>query len=327
MPLVSVIIPVFNGEKTIKNTIESVINQTFRDWELIVINDGSQDATLDIVTTIKDTRLKVFSYPNAGAPASRNRGFSHSEGEFIAFLDADDRWTPDKLQAQLKALQENSEAAVAYSWSDFVDESGEFLRQGSYSTVSGNVYEKLLLTDFLDNGSNPLIRRQAFMEVEGFDESLPAGQDWDLYLRLAARYNFVVVPLPQILYRVSANSISSNVMRLESGCLKAIERAFSEAPESLHHLKPYSLANLYKYLTYNILASPPERYKGLAAARFFGKAIVCDRDCLPEQRLLLKILLKIALVALLPSQQAQALINKSNTLPKIQNVLLSYMRV
>jgi len=135
------------------------------------------------------------------------------------------------------------------------------------------------------------------------------------------------VPLPQILYRVSANSISSNAMQLESGCLKAIERAFSEAPESLQHLKRYSLANLYKYLTYKILAAPPERHKGLAAARFLWQAMVCDRDRLPEQRILLRILLKIALVALLPPQQAQALINKSNTLPKIQNVLLSYMRV
>ncbi|MFB2895267.1 glycosyltransferase [Aerosakkonemataceae cyanobacterium BLCC-F50] len=326
MPLVSVIIPIFNGEKTIRDTIESVINQTFSNWELIAIDDGSQDATLDIVSSIKDSRLKVFSYPNAGAPTSRNRGFSHSEGEFIAFLDADDCWTPDKLEAQLKALQENPDAAVAYSWSDFVDESGSFLRQGSHSTVSGNVYEKLLLADFLDNGSNPLIRRQAFMEVGGFDESLPAGQDWDLYLRLAARYNFVVVPVSQILYRVSANSISSNVMRLESGCLKAIERAFSQAPESLQYLKPYSLANLYKYLTFKILDAPPERHKGLAAARFIWQAIVCDRDRLPKQQILFRILLKIALFTLLPSKKAQALIDKSNTLPKIQNVLLSYMR-
>lgn len=326
MSQVSVIIPVYNGEKTIRETVDSVFKQTFSDFELIVINDGSKDGTLEILASVEDSRLKVFSYLNAGASVSRNRGFSHSEGDFIAFLDADDLWTPDKLEAQWKALQENPDAAVAYSWSDFVDESGKFLRQGSHSTVSGNVYEKLLLADFLDNGSNPLIRRQAFMEVGGFDESLAAGQDWDLYLRLAARYNFVVVPLPQILYRVSANSISSNVMRLESGCLKAIERAFSQAPESLQYLKPYSLANLYKYLTYKILDAPPERRKGLVAARFFWQAIICDRDHLPKQQILFRILLKIALFTLLPSKKAQALIDKSNTLPKIQNVLLSYMR-
>ncbi|MCL1464460.1 glycosyltransferase [Argonema galeatum] len=327
MPLISVIVPVFNGEKTILVTIESVLKQTFTDFEVIIVNDGSQDATLDIVSCIQDPRSKVFSYPNSGANVSRNRGFYHANSEFIAFLDADDIWTTDKLEAQFRALQDNPQAAVAYSWCDFVDESGKFLHRGSYSTVTGNVCEKLLLGDFLDNGSNPLIRRQAFSEVGGFDESLPAAQDWDLYLRLAARYNFVAVPSTQILYRVSANSISSNVYRLESACLQVLERAFTQAPESLQHLKPYSLANLYKYLTYKVLEAPTERHKGFTAARFLWEALRNDRDRIPEPRILLKILIKIAVVALLPPQKAQTLINRSNTLRPIHNVLLSYIRV
>jgi glycosyltransferase involved in cell wall biosynthesis len=120
MPLISVIIPVYNGEKTIKETIEAVLNQTFSDFELIVINDGSQDSTLDIVSSIQEARIKVFSYPNAGQAISRNRGLSHACGEFIAFLDADDLWTPDKLEAQLKALQANPQAGVAYSWTAWI---------------------------------------------------------------------------------------------------------------------------------------------------------------------------------------------------------------
>src|SRR4028119_812278 len=112
MSLISVIIPVYNGEKTIQETIESVLNQTFTDFELIVINDGSQDATLEIVERIQDSRLKVLSYPNAGQAASRNRGLSHASGEYISFIDADDLWTPDKLEAQLRALQDNPQAAV-----------------------------------------------------------------------------------------------------------------------------------------------------------------------------------------------------------------------
>jgi glycosyltransferase involved in cell wall biosynthesis len=90
MPLISVVIPVYNGEKTILETIESVLNQSFTDFEIIVINDGSQDATLEIVSSIKDPRLKVFSYPNAGQAIARNRGVSHAVGEFVSFLDADD---------------------------------------------------------------------------------------------------------------------------------------------------------------------------------------------------------------------------------------------
>jgi glycosyltransferase involved in cell wall biosynthesis len=85
MTLISVIVPVYNGKKTIRETIESVLAQSFSDFELIVINDGSQDSTLAVLASIQDPRLKIFSYPNAGLSASRNRGFSQASGEFIAF--------------------------------------------------------------------------------------------------------------------------------------------------------------------------------------------------------------------------------------------------
>src|SRR3712207_5841233 len=98
MSLISVIVPAYKGEKTIQKTIESVLNQTFTDFELIVINDGSQDATLDVVSSIQDSRLKLFSYPNAGISTTRNRGIYHAVGEYISFIDADDLWTPDKLK-------------------------------------------------------------------------------------------------------------------------------------------------------------------------------------------------------------------------------------
>src|SRR5919199_2454966 len=250
MPSISVIIPVYNGEKTIKETIESVLKQTFKDFELLVINDGSQDATLDIVNRIQDPRLKVFSYPNAGQSTSRNRGIELAVGEYISFIDADDLWTPDKLEAQVKALQENPQAAVAYSWTDWIDQSSQLIGKGSYITENGEVFAKLLLNDFVANGSNCLIRRQALIEVGGFDESVTPAEDWDLWLRLAARYEFVVVPSPQILYRISPNSASFDVWKMEASSLKVIEKAFAQAPESLRPLKKKSLGNRYKYLTY-----------------------------------------------------------------------------
>ncbi len=101
MPKISVIIPVYNAEETIKETLESVLSQTFSQFEIIVINDGSQDKTLEIVSRILDPRLKVLSYPNAGVSVSRNRGISQAAGEYVSFLDADDLWTPDKLETQL----------------------------------------------------------------------------------------------------------------------------------------------------------------------------------------------------------------------------------
>jgi GT2 family glycosyltransferase len=309
MPLICVIIPAYNASKTIQETIESVLNQTFTDFELIVINDGSQDATLEVVDRIRDHRLKVFSYPNAGVSASRNRGLAKATGEFISFLDADDLWTPDKLEGQLQALQANPQAAVAYSWTDYIDEFGQFLYSGKHPTVTGDVYSELLLNDFLENGSNPLIRREALIQVGGFDESLFGPEDWELFIRLAARYPFVVVPRSQILYRLSTTSISFNLSRQEAQCLQVIERAFNQAPESLAHLKPRSLANLYQYLLFRGLAGPLERHSALAAARCLWHSIRYDPAVLRRRsRLMLIVTLKIVAALVLPPQQAQALL-------------------
>jgi glycosyltransferase involved in cell wall biosynthesis len=327
MPIVSVVIPVYNGEKTIRETINCVLNQSLSDFELLVVNDGSKDSTLEIVSRIQDPRLKVFSYPNAGLAATRNRGISLSSSDYISFIDADDLWTPDKLEAQLKALEDNPQAAIAYSWTDCIDESSQFLRKGGYLTVNGDVYSQLLVVDFLESGSNPLFRKQALIEVGGFDESLTAAEDWDILLRLAARYPFVAVPSPQILYRVSATSMSANVERQEATCLKVLERAYSQAPASLKYLKKYSMANLYKYLTYKALEGTPERKKGLIAARFFMRFVISDRVLL-RKRFIWKILLKIILWIFLSPEQAQRLIQAQfKTLPHIHTTLLTQFQI
>ena len=311
MPVISVIIPVYNGEKTIQETIESVLNQTFSDFELIVINDGSTDSTLSILNRIQDPRLKVFSYPNVGLAATRNRGIARANGEYISFIDADDLWTADKLEAQLKALLENPDAAVAYSWTDSIDESSNFLRPGAHKTVNGNVYSQLLASNFLASGSNPLIRKQALEEIGKFDESLTAGEDWDMWLRLAARFHFVAVPEPQILYRQPLNSMSANVVRQESECLKVIERAFERSPASLQHLKRESITNIYEYLIFRAIEGSPNRSKSLAAARYFWKTISRKPSVLwKRQRLMAILFLKIVTGILLPPQQAEAFLSR-----------------
>ncbi len=314
MPLISVIIPVYNGEKTIKDTIESVLNQTFSDLELIVINDGSQDATSEIVNRIREPRLKFFSYPNAGLAASRNRGISLAVGEFISFIDADDLWTPDKLESQFNALQVNAQAAVAYSWTDWIDESGQFLRPGGYIIANGNVYEQLLKRDFIEGGSNVLIRTQALAEVGGFDESLNAVEDWDMWLRLAARYEFASIPSPQILYRISPNSMSTDVWKMETASLQVIERAFADAPQSVKIQKRAIFGERYKYLTLKAIEGSPERRRGLTAARFFWKAIINDPTWLQRTQLMIVVLLKICIATLLTPQQAKLLLLKVKSL-------------
>ena len=116
MPTISIVIPAYNAERTILETIKSVQKQTFSDFEIIVINDGSTDRTLELVLSVEEPRLKIFSYQNGGVSVARNRGISHATGEFIAFLDADDLWTSDKLELQLAGLKQHPEAGIAYSW-------------------------------------------------------------------------------------------------------------------------------------------------------------------------------------------------------------------
>lgn len=324
MSLISVVIPVFNGEKTIKETITSVLSQTFNDFELIIINDGSQDLTLEVISSIKDNRIQIYSYPNAGLAVSRNRGISHATSDYIAFIDADDLWTSDKLESQLKALKNHSEAAVAYSWTDYIDENSQFLGKGSHVTANGNIYPHLLLTDILENGSNPLIRKQAFLEVGNFDESLRAAEDWDMFLRLASRYHFVAVASPQVLYRISANSMSANILQQERESLKVIERAFKQAPQSLQYLKKPSLANLYKYLTHKALEGTPKPQKGLLAAKMLVSAVKNDLS-LFQAKVIGKVILKILTMVFLPPNLAQVVITKFKKLSNTKT-LLGYMQ-
>ncbi|MEH2373126.1 glycosyltransferase [Nostoc sp.] len=306
---ISVIIPAYNSEKTIKETIQSVLNQTFTDFELIIINDGSQDSTLEVVTQIQDPRIKVFSYSNAGGNVSRNRGLHRAGGEFVSFLDADDLWTPDKLQSQLKALQENVTAKVAYSWTDYIDTNSQFLFSGKRINENRNLYDNLLLDNFLENGSNPLICKKALITLGGFDEFLNAAQDWDMWLRLASKFDFICVPSVQILYRISPNSLSCNLVRQEKSCLQVLERAYKERPSlldppsrsTLKNSWNISLANLYKYLTCKALQKPFNRQKGLTAARFLWKYFLNDSSRLENINLILKMLLKIVIIFIFPS--------------------------
>lgn len=310
MSTISVIIPAYNCAKTIQETIESVLNQTFNDLELIVINDGSYDSTLDVVEKNHDSRIKTFSYYNAGSNISRNRGINHAVGKYVTFLDADDIWTSDKLEKQVLALQEYPTAKVAYSWTDYIDENGKIIFSGTHISLSGYVYESLLVKNFLENGSNPLICKDAMHRCGGFDESLVAGQDWDMWLRLSRDFHFVAVPSVQILYRISANSLSCNLERQEKACLQVLNKAYSTSPESIQHLKADSFANLYKYLTWKALQNPFNRQKGKLGAVFLWKYIKNDSSRLQSIDLTLVLLFKIVVILIFAPTLSTAFLSK-----------------
>ncbi len=285
MPTISIIIPAYNAERTILETIESVQQQTFSDFEIIVINDGSTDKTLELLESIKDERLKIFSYKNGGPSKARNHGIKNANGEFIAFLDADDMWTPDKLELQLAALEKYPEAGVAYSWNYFKYEKEEDYYADCDSFFEGNVYADLLIGNFLHNGSNPLIRKPAIDSIGFFDIKIKSCEDWDFYLRLAAKWNFVLVQKPQIIYRQSSNSISSSKIDvMKQNMLLVIEREFSEAPSEFQHLKKQSLAWTHKYIAHLCLKHKNSKIKDLNLAAYeLCRAIYIEPKILLEK--------------------------------------------
>lgn len=247
-PAISVIIPAYNAERTILDTIYSVLAQTFANFELIVINDGSTDQTPELVCSVQDPRLKLFNYENAGLSTARNRGIERSIGQYISFLDADDQWTTDKLELQLKALQQNPQAGVAYSWTTYIDEQGKILSSGEPAFYQGNVHRDLLIKNIIVNGSNVLLKREVVERVGGFDPNISACEDWEYWLRIAPYFEFVVVPKPQIFYRLSSTTLSSKIDKMEKYHLSVLEKAFQAAPPHLQYLKPQAMSELYWFI-------------------------------------------------------------------------------
>lgn len=309
MPTISVIVPAYNSQNTILETIASIQKQTFTDFELIVINDGSSDRTLELIQTVLDPRLKVASYENGGVSVARNCGISLATGEYITFIDADDLWTPDKLELQLAALHQHPAAGVAYSWTCFMDRQGKFFHDDRPIYFAGNVYAELLKTNFLLSGSNPLIRRTALADVGKFDPTLTHAEEWDLYLRLAAKYDFVVVPKTQIFYRQTAGSASAKIEVMEKDAIRVIDRAFQLAPAQLQDLKNQSLANLYRYLAHLYLT----KISGATAAGVAWQKLQMAIQLQPQiclNRKVQTLLVKLLLIQLLSPKLANYLLQK-----------------
>ena len=308
MVSVSVIIPAYNAENTIEKTIQSVLNQTHTDWELILIDDGSQDATVEIVSKISDPRIRVLSYPNAGVSTGRNRGLEQARGEFVAFLDHDDLWSPNKLESQLQALRQHPDAALAYSWTDHCDRDGKTIAAGRHLSWTGDVYSKLLVDNFLDTASNPLIRKAALDEVGGFDPSIDSSGEWDLGLRLAIRYPFVAVPESQIQHTISSTAMSAKIEPHKQECLEVVRRAFAQAPASLQHLKKASQANVYKYLLCKSLEGKPTPAKGRQALGLLWDYIRCEPKLQSQLKFVSIMAIKGGVTAVLPSDRAESML-------------------
>lgn len=327
---ISVLIPAYNAKTTIIETIASVLAQTWTDLEVLVGDDGSQDNTVAVLRSkYTDPRLQIHCFPHRGVQATRNQLLSLSIGDYIAFLDADDLWTPDKLEKQYQAIQAHPTATIAYSWTQYIDEANQPLPIHCRSSFEGNVHLPLLLSDFIGNGSNPLVERSAMIAVGGFDETFVAAQDWDLWIRLAARYEFAVVPETQILYRqyTETGSISSNVLCHEKFSRQIVEREVAAFPDRLQQYRRGILANRYKGFAWkSLFGYPTRRRRGWMAARFMSFAIYYDPTLLRCQ-FIPALLTKIVLWSIFPGTNVYRWMHRFPVLLDVQRQLLNEIKV
>jgi len=282
---VSIVTPAFNGAATILDAVHSVQRQTFADWELIVVDDGSTDATVDTVASIGDRRVRIERTPTRSGPArARNRGVALARGEFVAFLDADDVWMPEKLAHQVQALERMSTAGAAYSWTAFIDEQGRYMFAKEPSFSEGDVFDDLLVTFFIASGSNVMARRRAIEAVGGFDESLPILEDWEFWLRFAQRWRFALVRRYDTLYRFRVGSRSSRAYAHHADAIRLVQKMFASAPEHVRSRQDEAIANLKQHVCILQLTKTTEPGSRRRAWRMLLESVKLDRRLLRASR-------------------------------------------
>ncbi|WP_051531649.1 glycosyltransferase family 2 protein [Sphingomonas sp. URHD0057] len=217
--LVSVVVPAYNGEATLSETLWSARAQTHAQLEVIVVDDGSTDRTPEIVQSHAnaDPRIRYVRQDNAGVAAARNTGARLSKGEFLAPIDSDDLWHKTKIERQLEAFEHGApEVGVVYTWFALIDDESRIIHTKHSPDYAGWVLPVLAEFNFVGNGSAPLIRMDAFRNTSGYDPSLRGRggegcEDWKLYCELAEKYQYAVVPSHLTGYRSLPHNMSANV--------------------------------------------------------------------------------------------------------------------
>lgn len=278
IPKVSVIVPAYNVSKYIQEALISLEKQTFSDFEVLIVDDGSTDDTAAVVQkfTRRDSRFKLLQKANGGLSSARNYGISHAQGEYIALLDGDDVYHKDKLATHVARLYSRADVGVVYSASRTIRDDGK----STFITLSGKpVYPNpllaLLCKNFVGHGSNAVFRRCLISEVGGFNESLRSWEDVDLWLRIAATQKWRFYREKRVLcyYRVRPSGLSFNIAQMEDCGERVIKDAYQRSPE-IKPMLPTAYAYMYRYLTRLSLQGGDME----AARKFIRQALISDKS-------------------------------------------------
>ena len=208
-PLVSIVTPTFNRADYLRVAIDSVLAQTYANFEHLIVDDGSTDDTVGVVASYGDERLRYFRQENQGQSVARNVGIENSRGEFICFLDSDNAWVPDKLRQQLEAFESHPEAGVVYGDIISIDAEGNEFSRRNMPRRSGWITEALLGDNFVSMNTT-MTRTELLRRVGGFDPADRYAEDYGLWLRVSLQAPFAYVPECWAYYRIMENQISSD---------------------------------------------------------------------------------------------------------------------
>jgi glycosyltransferase involved in cell wall biosynthesis len=294
--LVSVIVPAYNDAATVERTISSVLNQTYSHLEVLVVDDGSTDETAALVQRMADVdpRIRLLQKANGGLVSARNHGIAHAGGEFIAPIDADDLWHPEKIKKQVAVMRDRGDqVGLVYCWSRAIDDQDRVLWDVSPCSLQGNVYAALIIRNFLPSGA-PLVRRRCVEKIGGYDATLSSRganccEDLKFNLDIAERFDFDLVPEFLFSYRVRAGSMSTNVdamLRSRNVIIEEVRARHPEIPDKLfrwasgHQHREYGLTHFSEghlltgtRLLLRALGEDPFATIRMGAARLFARLL------------------------------------------------------
>ena len=254
-PTVTVVIPCYNSMRYIAETMETVLNQTYQDFEVLVVNDGSTDDTPNWVDQLskQEPKVRMVSQANQGLAGARCTGVTNARGKYIAFIDDDDLWESTKLEKQVNSLENNPKAGICYTWTALADSEGKATGRVIASDAEGDVWKQMTEMNIVCCGSTPMIRRSCFDEVGLFFHDVSPSDDWDMWWRIAAKYPFTVIKQPLIRYRQHPNNSSKKCEHMLETSRIVIERNFANAPTELLHYRNRSYGCIYLYLAWRAI--------------------------------------------------------------------------
>ena len=276
-PFISVVIPAYNAAVFLPEVIQSVMEQSYSEWELLVIDDGSTDNTATLVSDYSqsDSRVRLISKENGGVSVARNLGTEIAKGELIAFLDSDDLWLKDKLSVHVDYMKSHPQVGVSFSRVELIESDGSTTNKLTDNIVDTLKPQDLFYSNPTVTTSNLVIRKSVFQELDGFDTSMQYNEDIDLLFRLAIQNHWKIEGIDQVLvqYRLHSSGLSSTLKKMEEGWVTLMTKARQKAPSLVDEHYQAAQAAQLQYLARQTLRLNLSAFLGVS---FVNRALISN---------------------------------------------------